>query len=164
MQLYHLALGAGADPMNPRELSYLVDNTPQVLPTFGNVAQSFHLTEPPTVPFPGIDIELAKILHGAESVTVAGPIPPAATARSTSRVVDIWDKGKAAVILTESAVTHAGRHTAVDHDPVDLRPRRGRIRRRARALDVVGCSRPPVRSRGAAADAAAAGAAVPAVR
>ena len=97
--------GAGADPMNPRELSYLVDNTPQVLPTFGNVAQSFHLTEPPTVPFPGIDIELAKILHGAESVTVAGPIPPAATARSTSRVVDIWDKGKAAVILTESAVT-----------------------------------------------------------
>ena len=53
IQLYHLALGAGADPMNPRELSYLVDNTPQVLPTFGNVAQSFHLTEPPTVPFPG---------------------------------------------------------------------------------------------------------------
>ena len=23
VQLYHLALGAGADPMNPRELSYL---------------------------------------------------------------------------------------------------------------------------------------------
>ncbi|MFZ0832086.1 MAG: 3-alpha,7-alpha,12-alpha-trihydroxy-5-beta-cholest-24-enoyl-CoA hydratase, partial [Mycobacterium sp.] len=104
IQLYHLALGAGADPMNPRELSYLVDDTPQVLPTFGNVAQSFHLTEPPTVPFPGIDIELAKILHGAESVTVAGPIPPVGSARSTSRVVDIWDKGKAAVILTESAV------------------------------------------------------------
>ena len=60
MQLYHLALVAGADPMNPRELSYLVDNTPQVLATFGNVAQNFHLTEPPTVPFPGIDIELAK--------------------------------------------------------------------------------------------------------
>ena len=105
IQLYHLALGAGSDPMNARELSYLVDNTPQVLPTFGNVAQSFHLTEPPTVPFPGIDIELAKILHGAESVTVAGPIPASGSARATSRVVDIWDKGKAAVILTESSVT-----------------------------------------------------------
>jgi acyl dehydratase len=105
VQLYQLALGAGADPMNPRELSYLVDNTPQVLPSFGNLAQSFHMTEPPTVPFPGIDIELAKILHGAESVTVARPLPPSGTAKSTSRVVDIWDKGKAAVILTESSVT-----------------------------------------------------------
>ena len=47
IQLYHLGLGAGADPMDPRELRYLVDNTPQVLPTFGNVAASFHMTEPP---------------------------------------------------------------------------------------------------------------------
>jgi acyl dehydratase len=105
VQLYHLALGAGADPMNHRELSYLVDNTPQVLPTFGNVAQSFHLTEPPSVPFPGVDIELAKILHASEEVTVAAPLPPSGAAQATARVVDIWDKGKAAVIVSESAVT-----------------------------------------------------------
>ena len=48
------------DPMDQRELRYLTDDTPQVLPTFGNVAQSFHMTEPPTVQFPGIDIELAR--------------------------------------------------------------------------------------------------------
>ena len=105
VQLYHLALGAGADPMNQRELSYLVDNTPQVLPTFGNVAQSFHLTEPPRVGFPGIDIELAKILHASEAVTVAGPLPASGTAQATARVVDIWDKGKAAVIVSESTAT-----------------------------------------------------------
>lgn len=105
VQLYHVALGAGADPMNHRELSYLVDNTPQVLPTFGNVAQSFHLTEPPSVPFPGVDIELAKILHASEEVTVAAPLPPSGAAQATARVVDIWDKGKAAVIVSESAVT-----------------------------------------------------------
>jgi acyl dehydratase len=104
VQLYHLALGAGADPMNHRELSYLVDSTPQVLPTFGNVAQSFHLTEPPSVPFPGVDIELAKILHASEEVTVAAPLPPSGAAQATARVVDIWDKGKAAVIVSESAV------------------------------------------------------------
>jgi hypothetical protein len=56
VQLYHLGLGAGADPLDPRELRYLTDGTPQVLPTFGNVAQSFHMTEAPTVKFPGIDI------------------------------------------------------------------------------------------------------------
>jgi hypothetical protein len=27
VQLYHLGLGAGADPMDPRELRYLVDKT-----------------------------------------------------------------------------------------------------------------------------------------
>ncbi len=33
IQLYHLGLGAGADPMDARELSYLVDATlPRVLP------------------------------------------------------------------------------------------------------------------------------------
>ncbi|MGZ5397021.1 MAG: 3-alpha,7-alpha,12-alpha-trihydroxy-5-beta-cholest-24-enoyl-CoA hydratase, partial [Mycobacterium sp.] len=62
IQLYHLGLGAGQDPMDKRELRYLVDDTPQVLPTFGNVAQSFHMTEPPAVKFPGIDIELSKVL------------------------------------------------------------------------------------------------------
>src|SRR5271156_2936695 len=53
VQLYHLGLGAGADPMDQRELRYLVDDTPQVLPTFGNVAATFHATKPPTVRFPG---------------------------------------------------------------------------------------------------------------
>ena len=72
LSLYHVGLGAGTDPMDPRELRYLVDDTPHVLPTFGNVAASFHDTEPPTVQFPGIDIELSKVLHASEAVTVPG--------------------------------------------------------------------------------------------
>lgn len=105
IQLYHLGLGAGADPMNARELSYLVDDTPQVLPTFGNVAVSFHMTEPPKVQFPGIDIELSKVLHASEAVSVPGPIPTSGTAKSVQRFTEIWDKGKAAVIVSESTVT-----------------------------------------------------------
>ncbi|MFV8049127.1 MaoC/PaaZ C-terminal domain-containing protein [Mycobacterium sp. 48b] len=105
IQLYHLGLGAGADPMDARELSYLVDDTPQVLPTFGNVAVSFHMTEPPKVQFPGIDIELSKVLHASEAVSVPGPIPTSGTAKSVQRFTEIWDKGKAAVIVSESTVT-----------------------------------------------------------
>ncbi|CDO28685.1 MaoC/PaaZ C-terminal domain-containing protein [Mycolicibacterium porcinum] len=105
IQLYHLGLGAGADPMDPRELRYLVDETPQVLPTFGNVAASFHMTEPPKVQFPGIDIELSKVLHASEAVSVPGPIPTSGTAKSVQRFTEIWDKGKAAVIVSESTVT-----------------------------------------------------------
>ncbi len=106
IQLYHLGLGAGADPMDERELRYLTDNTPQVLPTFGNVAVSFHMTEAPTVQFPGgIDIELSKVLHASEGVTVPGPIPTSGKAWSKQRFTEIWDKGKAAVIVSESTVT-----------------------------------------------------------
>jgi acyl dehydratase len=105
VQLYHLGLGAGADPLAERELRYLVDDTPQVLPTFGNVAQTFHMTKPPTVQFPGIDIELSKVLHGSEAVSIPGPIPPSGTARAVTRFTEIWDKGKAAVIWSETTVT-----------------------------------------------------------
>ena len=105
VQLYHLGLGAGADPLDPRELRYLVDDTPQVLPTFGNVAQSFHMTKAPTVNFPGIDIELSKVLHASEGITAPAPIPPSGTGIAVTRFTDIWDKGKAAVIWSETEVT-----------------------------------------------------------
>lgn len=105
VQLYHLGLGAGADPLDGRELRYLVDDTPQVLPTFGNVALTFHDTKAPTVDFPGIDIELSRVLHASEAITVPGPIPPSGTGRAVTRFTDIWDKGKAAVIWSEVTVT-----------------------------------------------------------
>jgi len=105
VQLYHLALGAGGDPMDARELRYLTDGTPQVLPTFSSVAASFHMTEPPRVSFPGVEIELSRVLHASEAVTVPAPLPPSGSARAVTRVTDIWDKGKAAVILNETTVT-----------------------------------------------------------
>ena len=107
VQLYHLALGAGADPLDPRELRYLADVDPPVLPTFSSVAASFHMTEPPTVRFPGIEIELSRVLHASESVTVAAPLPPSGSARAVTRITGVWDKGKAAVIDNETTVTSA---------------------------------------------------------
>jgi acyl dehydratase len=105
IQLYHLGLGAGADPMDARELRYLVDDTPQVLPTFGNVAATFHVTKPPTVQFPGIDIELSKVLHASERIEVPAPLPPAGSGMAVTRFTEIWDKGKAAVIWSETKVS-----------------------------------------------------------
>ena len=105
VQLYHLALGAGSDPLNARELRYLADGTPQVLPTFSSVAASFHMTDPPAVRFPGIDIELSRVLHASESVTVPAPLPASGSARAVTRITGVWDKGKAAVIDNETAVT-----------------------------------------------------------
>jgi acyl dehydratase len=105
VQLYQLALGAGADPLDPRELRYVIDDTPQVLPTFATVAASFNETKAPTVQFPGIDIELSKVLHASEQVVVPAPLPPSGSGRAVTRFTDIWDKGKAAVILSETQVS-----------------------------------------------------------
>ncbi len=105
VQLYNLALGAGSDPMDPGELRYLTDGTPQVLPTFSSVAATFHLTTPPAVSYPGVDIELGRVLHGSEAVTVTGPLPASGTGRAVTRFTDIWDKGKAAVLVSETVVT-----------------------------------------------------------
>ncbi|MEV6609456.1 MaoC/PaaZ C-terminal domain-containing protein [Kutzneria sp. NPDC051319] len=95
--LYHLALGA-------TELKYAFEPQLTVLSTFGIVAPTFHVTEPPAVVFPGIDIDLADTLHGSQQITVHAPLPTSGKARATGRIADVYDKGSAAVIVTEYEV------------------------------------------------------------
>jgi len=100
--LYHLALGA-------TELRYVYEQGLRVLPTFGVVAPRFHETAPPAVSFPGVDIDLARVLHGTQEITVHTPIPAEGEAVLRTRIADVWDKGKAAVIVQAStAVTPDG--------------------------------------------------------
>lgn len=111
--LYHLSLGAGAgaDP----ELRWTYEPRLQVLPTFALVAgqgPSAGDVPPAALSLPGIDIDLRRILHGGQTVTVHRPLEPAGTAHVSTGVVDVWDKGKAAVIVLES------RATAPDGEPL----------------------------------------------
>ncbi len=103
--LYHLALGAGGSPTSPRELRYTYERDLRVLPTFAIVAPSFHQSEPPAVSFPGVEIDLAAVLHGGQEITVHRPIPAEGKARAQTRIVDVQDKGKAAVIVQETTTT-----------------------------------------------------------
>ncbi|OLF18993.1 MaoC/PaaZ C-terminal domain-containing protein [Actinophytocola xanthii] len=103
--LYHLGLGAGAEPTDPRELRYVLEDRLQVLPTFGVVAPGFRTFEPPAVRFPGIDVDLRKVLHGMQSITLHAPIPREGQAIARSRIADVLDKGKAAVIVQETEVS-----------------------------------------------------------
>ena len=105
--LYHLALGAGASPTDPAELAFVLEDRLCVLPTFGVVAPGFRTFEPPAVRFPGIDVDLSKVLHGTQSITVGGPLPASGAAVARSRIADVWDKGKAAVIVQETTVVDA---------------------------------------------------------
>ena len=76
-----------------------------MLPSFGVVAPTFHETDPPPLDLPGCDINLAQVVHGAQSITVTGPLPTSGTATVTTRISEIWDKGKAAVIWQEGVAT-----------------------------------------------------------
>ncbi|GLZ28610.1 3-alpha,7-alpha,12-alpha-trihydroxy-5-beta-cholest-24-enoyl-CoA hydratase [Lentzea sp. NBRC 105346] len=93
--LYHLALGAS-------ELRYVYEEGLRVLPTFGIVAPRFHETARPVVSFPGVDIDLARVLHGTQSITMHRPLPVAGEAVLRTRIADVYDKGTAAVLVQEA--------------------------------------------------------------
>jgi acyl dehydratase len=107
--LYHLAIGAGSregDHVSPAALRYTLDAPGlQVLPSFGVVAPTFHATDPPPLDLPGCDINLAQVVHGSQAVSVTGPIPTSGSAVVSTRITDVWDKGKAAVIWQEGVAT-----------------------------------------------------------
>ncbi|MDT4946383.1 MAG: hypothetical protein QOH14_3116 [Pseudonocardiales bacterium] len=102
--LYHLALGAGGPPTDPRELRYAYEKELHVLPTFAVVAPTLGETEAPRVSYPGIEIDLARVLHGSQQVVAHRPLPVSGKARATVRVADVWDKGSAAVVVTATEV------------------------------------------------------------
>ncbi len=72
-----------------------------MLPSFGIVAPTFHETDPPPLDLPGCDITLSQVVHGSQAIQVAAPLPTSGSATLTTRISDVWDKGKAAVIWQE---------------------------------------------------------------
>jgi acyl dehydratase len=103
--LYHLGVGAGSRPgdnLDPKALRYTLDDERlQVLPSFGVVAPTFHETDPPPLDLPGCDINLAQVVHGSQAIEVHRPVPTEGSAVLSTRISDVWDKGKAAVIWQE---------------------------------------------------------------
>ncbi|MGW4402113.1 MaoC/PaaZ C-terminal domain-containing protein [Amycolatopsis nivea] len=102
--LYHLAVGAGADPVDERELRYTYERDLRVLPTFATVAANLRTFTPPALRFPGVDVDLAKVLHGKQEIELHRPIPVEGKAVARTRIADVFDKGKAAVLVQETEV------------------------------------------------------------
>lgn len=103
VRTYHLALGAGADPTDPAELRYTYERDLRVLPSFATVAGGgvgFQVLEQP-----GVDLDLATVLHGSQEITVHRPLLTAARAVARTRVPAVLDKGSAAVLQVESVLS-----------------------------------------------------------
>ncbi|WP_431995598.1 MaoC/PaaZ C-terminal domain-containing protein [Streptomyces griseoflavus] len=103
--LYHLGIGAGRPATDPGELRYTLESRLRVLPGFATVAGG----GPPGViralSVPGVDVDLARVLHAGQSLTVHRPLPAEGTATTTDRVTAVYDKGGAALLVlrTEAA-------------------------------------------------------------
>lgn len=104
--LYALAVGAGTD-----ELALTTENTEgtpqQVLPTYPVVLN----TDPAIFKQFG-SFDWAKLVHAEQGVEVLRPIPPKGAALTTTRIANMYDKGKAAIVVTEAE--------SVDEDSGDV--------------------------------------------
>jgi acyl dehydratase len=94
------ALGVGCRP--PEDLDFIYEGRgPKVLPTFAVIPGLRAMGSS----MQRIDINLAALLHGEQSVVVHRPLPASATVTVSGRIANVWDKGKAAVIVFEGSAT-----------------------------------------------------------
>lgn len=113
VQLYHLGVGAAANPdkdspaTDPDELRYTLESRLHVLPSFATVAGSGSPGVISSLSMPGIEVDLARVLHGGQSLTLHRPIPVAGTATATGRIAAVYDKGKAAILVMRTEVADA---------------------------------------------------------
>ncbi|MGW5660919.1 MaoC/PaaZ C-terminal domain-containing protein [Streptomyces sp. NPDC003758] len=107
VQLYHLGIGAGIPATDPDELRYTLESRLHVLPSFATVAGAGSPGVISGLSMPGVDVDLARVLHGGQSLTVHRPIPAEGSATATSRIAAVYDKGKAAVLVMRTEVADA---------------------------------------------------------
>ncbi len=102
------ALGVGARPgdgalVNPDadegDLDFILERRgPKVLPTLAVIPGMAALSEVSKV----VDLDISRMLHGEQGITLHRPFPASGQVTVRGRIVDVWDKGTAAVIGVES--------------------------------------------------------------
>jgi 3-hydroxyacyl-CoA dehydrogenase/3a,7a,12a-trihydroxy-5b-cholest-24-enoyl-CoA hydratase len=107
LALYALGIGAGKDPSNDADLRLVYEMHGAgmtAFPTFAvipamraliDLTQQGHKA-------PGLNYGLDRLLHGEQYTEVLRPLPPSAKLTHRARIKEIWDKGKGAVINTET--------------------------------------------------------------
>lgn len=101
--LYAVGIGAGS-----ADLPFSTENTSGVdqlvYPTFAVVAGSGTASPGKSAMGEIGTFNWAMLVHGSQAVTLHRPIPVEANATTQDKVVAMYDKGKAAVVVTESEV------------------------------------------------------------
>ena len=107
LALYALGVGVGSDPLDPKELQYVYEMHPdgfRALPTFAVVPAINAILEMAKQgkTAPGLNYGFERILHGEQYTELTRPLPPSARLTHKPRIKHIWDKGRHAVVVTET--------------------------------------------------------------
>ncbi|WP_030169564.1 MaoC/PaaZ C-terminal domain-containing protein [Streptomyces sp. NRRL S-813] len=108
VQLYHLGIGAGVPATDPGELRYTLESRLHVLPSFATVAGAGLPGVIRALSAPGVDVDLAHVLHGGQSLVVHRTVPTQGTATATARITGVYDKGTAALLVLRTEAADAG--------------------------------------------------------
>ena len=118
MILYHLGIGAGFQATDERELEYTYEKNLKVLPSFAVVAASSFSSRVRRNggdggvgglgSIEGLTFNPAMLLHGEQEIELHKPLPVAANFTTEGRISDIFDKGKAALVIIENVAREEG--------------------------------------------------------
>ncbi len=105
--LYHLGIGAGTPATDPNELEYTYEKNLKVLPSYVVVSgkNSTGGGGGGLGKIEGLDFNPAMLLHGEQDIEIHKPLPTSCKYTSQSRISDIFDKGKAALVIMENTAT-----------------------------------------------------------
>jgi len=125
-QLYGLSAGFGADPMDERQLAYVLedgawDRPLKTLPTMATV-----LCRPPQwYKDPAVGFDWRGMVYGEQHVHIHEPLPAAATIRGREKIIGVLDRGegRGAILIVERRIVDdaTGELLAVVSGPVVLR-------------------------------------------
>jgi 3-hydroxyacyl-CoA dehydrogenase/3a,7a,12a-trihydroxy-5b-cholest-24-enoyl-CoA hydratase len=110
--LYALSIGAATDAVDVAELKFVYELSAkfQTIPFFGVTFVSDVLMQ--LLDVPGLEFNPMLLLHGEHYLELKRPLPPKATLHHHAQIVDVFDKGKGALLVLDV-------HTA-DQDGRDL--------------------------------------------
>lgn len=99
--LYAFAVGMGRDPQDERELDFVYERrrTLRCVPSQAVTVARHNLIYE-------IGLDVPKMLHGEQKLTLHQPLPPAAEVLANHRVCEVYDKGpaKGLLIATDTQV------------------------------------------------------------
>ena len=107
--LYALGVGLGADPLDERDLDYLIETRLKVLPSFAATLASPGMW----IRDPQFGADFKKLVVSSQEAEFHAPLPPAADVKATPRVASLYDRGegKGALLTVEREVRDAADDT-----------------------------------------------------
>lgn len=99
--LYALSIGAATDAVDVDELKFVYElfGKFQTMPFFGVTFVSDVLMQ--LLDVPGLDFNPMLLLHGEHYLELKRPLPPKATLLHHAHIVNVFDKGKGALLILE---------------------------------------------------------------